>query len=110
MKLEKYSVKIEREALRINSKNGKTQKGFPKAFGNPETNAFISTDEDDAILEISTPLEENLSDAYNKFEEIMTDVIEELDKNQEYIWPSSCWKESEEETTAKITIDIDEEF
>ena len=57
MKLEKYSVKIEREALRINSKNSKTQKGFPKAFGNPETNDFISSDEDDAILEISTPYE-----------------------------------------------------
>ena len=110
MKLEKYSVKIEREALRINSKNSKTQKGFPKAFGNPETNDFISSDEDDAILEISTPYEENLADAYNKFEEIMNVVIEELHKIQEYIWPVSSWKESEDETTAKIAIDIDEEF
>lgn len=110
MKLEKYSVKIEREALRINSKNSKTQKGFPKAFGNPETNDFISSDEDDAILEISTPYEENLADAYNKFEEIMNVVIEELYKIQEYIWPVSSWKESEDETTAKIAIDIDEEF
>ena len=110
MKLEKYSVKIEREALRINSKNSKTQKGFPKAFGNPETNDFISSDEDDAILEISTPYEENLADAYNKFEEIMNVVIEELYKIQEYIWPVSSWKESEDETTAKIAIDIDQEF
>lgn len=110
MKLEKYSIKIEREALRINNRNSKSQKSFPKAFGSKDTNMFISSDEDDAILEISTPMENSIAEAYNKFEEIMNVVIEELYKTQEYIWPSSCWKESEEETTAKITIDIDEEF
>lgn len=110
MKLEKYSIKIEREALRINNRNSKSQKSFPKAFGSKDTNMFISSDEDDAILEISTPMENSIAEAYNKFEEIMNVVIEELYKTQEYIWPSSNWKERAEETYAKITIDIDEEF
>ena len=39
MKLEKYNVKIEREALRINNIDNKIlQKEFPKAFGKKEKN------------------------------------------------------------------------
>ena len=53
MNLEKYNIKIEREALRINKKNSKSQKGFPKAFGKSETNRFIFCNEDDeSILKI----------------------------------------------------------
>ena len=109
MNLEKYNIKIEREALRINKKNNKSQKGFPKAFGKSETNRFIFCDEDDeSILKIATPFENSIATAYNKFEEITNVVIEELYKIEEYIWPETNYKE--DNTYAKITISVDEDF
>ena len=109
MNLEKYNIKIEREALRINKKNSKSQKGFPKAFGNPETNRFIFCNEDDeSILKIATPFENSIATAYNKFEEITNVVIEELYKIEEYIWPETNYKA--DNTYAKITISLNEDF
>ena len=50
MKLSKYSIKIEREALRFTNKNKVTSSAFPKAFGNKEKNNFITADEDESVL------------------------------------------------------------
>ena len=109
MNLEKYNIKIEREALRINKKNSKSQKGFPKAFGKSETNRFIFCNEDDeSILKIATPFENSIAIAYNKFEEITNVVIEELYKIEEYIWPETNYKA--DNTYAKITISLNEDF
>ena len=112
MKLEKYNVKIEREALRINNIDNKiSQKEFPKAFGKKEKNNFITTSANsEAILKISEPMESGIANAYNKFEEIMNVVIEELYKENEYIWPATDSKEYLEKTYASIVINISKEF
>ena len=112
MKLEKYNVKIEREALRINNIDNKiSQKEFPKAFGKKEKNNFITTSANsEAILKISAPMESGIVNAYNKFEEIMNVVIEELYKENEYIWPATDSKEYSEKTYASIVINISKEF
>ncbi len=112
MKLEKYNVKIEREALRINNIDNKiSQKEFPKAFGKKEKNNFITTSANsEAILKISAPMESGIANAYNKFEEIMNVVIEELYKENEYIWPATDSKEYSEKTYASIVINISKEF
>lgn len=112
MKLSKYSIKIEREALRCNSKNKITSSAFPKAFGNKEKNNFITADEDESVLVIKTPMSESIVDGYGKFVEITNVVIEELYKLDEYIWPVSDYKTDKEEvnTYAKIKLSIDEDF
>jgi glutamate--cysteine ligase len=108
MKLEKYNIKIEREALRIDSRNKKSTKSFPKAFGNKEENDFITADEDESILKIKAPSRIGIQDAYNRFEEIMNVVIEELYKINEYVWP--CTTFENEKMHSKITVSINEEF
>ena len=55
MKLSKYSIKIEREALRFTNKNKVTSSAFPKAFGNKEKNNLITAEENEEMLVIKTP-------------------------------------------------------
>ena len=112
MKLSKYNIKIEREALRCNNKNKVTASAFPKNFGNKEKNYFITADEDEAVLVLKTPMSPSIVEGYGKFIEITNVVIEELYKLNEYIWPLSSYKKEDEEinTYAKLTLSIDEEF
>lgn len=112
MKLSKYSIKIEREALRFTNKNKVTSSAFPKAFGNKEKNNFITADENEEMLVIKTPLSESIADGYGKFVEITNVVIEELYKINEYIWPVSFYRNGEEEINlkGKVTLSIDQDF
>lgn len=112
MKLSKYSIKIEREALRFTNKNKVTSSAFPKAFGNKEKNNFITADENEEMLVIKTPLSESIADGYGKFVEITNVVIEELYKINEYIWPISFYRNGEEEINlkGKVSLSINQDF
>lgn len=112
MKIEKYSIKIEREFLRVNSKNKLLQNSFPKVFGDKDKNNFITTDEEKTVLKIRTPKSNSLNEAYDKFVEITNVVIEELYKINESIWPLSSYNLKGEDINlnAKICVSIDKEF
>ena len=112
MKLTKYNISIEREALRCNSKNKITSAAYPKSFGKKEKNYFITADKNESVLILKTPMSPSIFDAYDKFVEITNVVIEELYNLKEYIWPLSFYK-TESETlnlTGKIKLSIDEDF
>ena len=112
MKIEKYNISLEREFVRINSKNKLVETSFPKAFGCKEKNPLITADDDDVVFKIKTPMEENLFDAYDKFNEITNVVIEELYKINQYIWTFGTFKKKDEKINlkAQMGIILDEEF
>lgn len=112
MKIEKYNLNIEREFIRVNSKNKLVESSFPKAFGNKEKNSIITADEDNIIFKIKTPMEKNANDAYDKFVEITNVITEELYKINQYIWPLGKFinKDSKIVTKAQINIAFNEEF
>ena len=112
MKLSKYSIKIERDALRCNNKNKVTSASYPKIFGEKEKNYFITADENESVLILKTPMSKSIADAYDKFVEITNVVIEELYIKDEYIWPLSSYKKEDEKIDlySKITLSIDEDF
>lgn len=112
MKIEKYNISLEREFLRINSKNKLAETNFPKAFGYKEKNQLITADDEDVVFKIKTPMEENLAIAYDKFNEITNVVIEELYKINQYMWPFAVFKKKDEKINlkAQMGIILDEEF
>ena len=112
MKIEKYNISLEREFVRINSKNKLVETSFPKAFGCKEKNPLITADDDDVVFKIKTPMEENLFDAYDKFNEITNVVIEELYKINQYMWTFGAFKKKDEKINlkAQMGIILDEEF
>ena len=108
MKQEKFNISIERNLLRINQKGKKTTALFPKAFGDKSKNDFITTEKEDYILKIKTPISSSISETYNKFEEIINVVYVELYNLKEMIWPISNFEDIE--LNAKINFTIDLEF
>ena len=108
MKQEKFNIKIERNLLRANLKGKKANTIFPKVFGDKNKNDFITTDNEEYILKIKTPECTNISEAYNKFKEIINVVYVELYNLKEMIWPSSYFEELDLEL--KIYFSIDKEF
>ena len=112
MKIEKYNISLEREFLRINSKNKLAETNFPKVFGCKEKNQLITADDEDVVFKIKTPMEENLAIAYDKFNEITNVVIEELYKINQYMWPFAVFKKKDEKINlkAQMGIILDEEF
>lgn len=108
MKKEKFNIKIERNLLRLNSKGKITTAVYPRAFGNKEKNNFITTDTEDYILKIKTPICQSISDAFNKLEEITNVVYVELYNLKEIIWPFSNFENIE--LTSKICLSIDKEY
>ena len=108
MKREKFNIKIERNLLRLNSKGKITTAVYPRAFGNKEKNNFITTDTEDYILKIKTPICQSISDVFNKLEEITNVVYVELYNLKEIVWPFSNFENIE--LTNKITLSIDKEY
>ena len=97
MEVEKYKLNIEREFVRTNSKNEIIDDKFPEVFGDKKKNNFITSDDENKIFKIITPKENNIYDAYDKFEEITNVVIEELYKLNQNIWPFYTYKTSTEQ-------------
>ena len=108
MKQEKFTISIERNLLRTNLKGKKTNAIFPKAFGDKNKNDFITTNKEEYVLKIKTPTSFNLSETYNKFEEITNVIYVELYNLKEIIWPSSNFEELN--LNLKINFSIDKEF
>lgn len=112
MKIEKYNISLERDFVRVNSKNKLVETNFPKAFNKKEKNNLITADADDIVFKIKTPMEKNLFDAYDKFNEITNVVIEELYKINQYMWCFGAFKFKDKKIKlkAQIGITLDDEF
>lgn len=108
MKQEKFNINIERNALRCNLKGKKVKTTFPKVFGDKTKNEFITANEDEYILKIKTPTGSNISEIYNKFEEITNVIYVELYNLKEIIWPISNYEDLD--LNLKINFEIDKEF
>lgn len=108
MKQEKINISLERTALRCNLKGNISNNAYPKAFGDKTKNNFITIDKEDSVLKIKTPTGCNISEIYNKFEEITNVVYVELYNLKEIIWPFSSFDNAE--TNAKIQFSFDKEF
>lgn len=108
MKQEKFNISIERNALRCNLKGKKSTTVFPKAFGDKTKNNFITTNKEDYVLKIKTPVSSNISETYNKLEEITNVIYVELYNLKEIIWPSSYFEDLD--LTLKINLEIDKEY
>lgn len=108
MKQEKFNISIERNVLRCDLNGKKSNKLFPKAFGDKTKNEFITNDNEDYLLKIKTPISSNLSETYNKFEEIINVVYVELHNLKEVIWPSSYFINLD--LSLKINFRLDKEF
>ncbi len=108
MKREKFNIKIERNLLRLNSKGKVTSAVYPKYFGNKEKNNFITTDTEDYMLKIKTPICQSISDVFNKLEEITNVVYVELYNLNEVVWPFSNFENIE--LSHKLSLSIDKEY
>ncbi len=85
MSIEKYNISLKRDVLRINNDGKLSKKKFPKNI--EESNKFIKKTEENYLIRISTPLENHVTTAYNKFCEITHVLAEELYQENEVIWP-----------------------
>lgn len=91
MEISKYKLNIEREFVRIDSKNELVKNTFPKVFGDKAKNCFITADDENKKFKIRTPFCYNVEDTYEKLEEITNVVIEELYKLNQNIWPLNTY-------------------
>lgn len=108
MKIEKFNINIEREALRCTKSGKKVLAAYPKAFGKKEKNNFIKAEADEAILLLKSPTSSSIADAYNKFEEITNVVLCELYGMGELIWATSNY--DGRDLNLKISLKIEDEF
>ena len=108
MKQEKFNISIERNLLRCNLKGKKSSAVYPKAFGDKTKNDFITTNKEDYILKLKTPYSFQISETYNKLEEITNVIYVELYNLKEMIWPSSYYEDLD--LSFKINIAIDKEY
>ncbi len=81
---------------------------YPKYFGNKEKNNFITTDTEDYMLKIKTPICQSISDVFNKLEEITNVVYVELYNLNEVVWPFSNFENIE--LSHKLSLSIDKEY
>ena len=89
MKNNKYRISIERDILRVNKDGSLVKAGFPKTIS--ESNKFIEKQDENYLIKIKTPFEDNAHEAYNKFEEITNVALAELHRQDEVIWPNSFY-------------------
>lgn len=108
MKIEKFNINIEREALRCTKSGKKVLAAYPKAFGKKEKNNFIKAESDEAVLILKTPTSSSIADVYNKFEEITNVVLCELHERGELIWATSNF--DGRDLNLKIRLKIEDEF
>ncbi len=84
-----YNIGIEREGLRCTEEGELSDEPHPRAFGDRNKNAFITTDFGAAQLELRTPICKSTKECYEKLENITNVVINELNSNNELLWPYS---------------------
>ena len=105
---EKFNIKIERNLLRLNAKGNKTTSKYPKNFGDKEKNNFITTEKQDYILKIKTPISDSISEVYDKLQEITDVVYAELYDLNEIICPFSNFADID--LNSKVSLSINKEY
>lgn len=100
--MNKYKIKIEREAIICNLQGEKSEFKRTENFQNKENRTFIKTTEQGSKMTISTPECENIKEAYIKLEEITDILLCKIYENKQILWAY----DKLEEITAKIKIEI----
>lgn len=85
----KYYIGIEREGLKCTKDGCLANTVNSKLFEDVGKNSFMGTDFGEAQLEFRTPVCENVTECYDKLENITDMAINEIRKNGEMIWPYS---------------------
>lgn len=104
MSVEKYNISLKRDVLRINSNGKLSGKKFPKNI--KTSNKFIKETEENYLIRVSTPLENSITTAYNKFSEITHVLAEELYCENELIWPLENYLTKTQDIDLYTRIDI----
>lgn len=104
MSIEKYNISLKRDVLRINSAGKLSTKKFPKNI--TTSNKFIKETEERYLIRVSTPLENSITTAYNKFSEITNVLAEELYCENELIWPLENYLTQAQDIDLYTRIDI----
>ena len=78
---------IEKESLRIDSEGSISKKKHPDELGSALTNAFITTDFSEALLELVTPTFTDVDNCLSFLTDLHSFVHKSIDK--EFLWPLS---------------------
>ena len=110
MKLEKYNISIKRDVLRLNKEGKLSRASLPKTIGT--NNKFIKETDEKYMIEVETPVSESLNDAYEKLEEIINVVTEELYNKEEVIWAHPDYEKNDVKLAQKVSVKLsfDDEF
>ena len=110
MKLEKYNISIKRDVLRLNKEGKLSRASLPKTIGT--NNKFIKETDEKYMIEVETPVSESLNDAYEKLEEIINVVTEELYNKEELIWAHPNYEKNDVKLAQKVSVKLsfDDEF
>ena len=110
MKLEKYNISIKRDVLRLNKEGKLSRTSLPKTIGT--NNKFIKETDEKYMIEVETPVSESLNDAYEKLEEIINVVTEELYNKEEVIWAHPDYEKNDVKLAQKVSVKLsfDDEF
>ena len=110
MKLEKYNISIKRDVLRLNKEGKLSRASLPKTIGT--NNKFIKETDEKYMIEVETPVSESLNDAYEKLEEIINVVTEELYNKEEIIWAHPDYEKNDVKLAQKVSVKLsfDDEF
>ena len=110
MKLEKYNISIKRDVLRLNKEGKLSRASLPKTIGTH--NKFIKETDEKYMIEVETPVSESLNDAYEKLEEIINVVTEELYNKEEVIWAHPDYEKNDVKLAQKVSVKLsfDDEF
>ena len=110
MKLEKDNISIKRDVLRLNKEGKLSRASLPKTIGT--NNKFIKETDEKYMIEVETPVSESLNDAYEKLEEIINVVTEELYNKEELIWAHPNYEKNDVKLAQKVSVKLsfDDEF
>ena len=97
-----YLIGIEREGLRIDGKGRLACTSHPAEFGDRLENFRISTDFGEAMLELRTDPHPDTLSCYRELLETTRDVLNVLNRREEYLWPYSMPCRMPEETAFRF--------
>ena len=92
---------IEKESLRINKQGFISEKSHPKSLGSSFTNPSITTDFAEALVEIVTPVFNDIESLYDYLLKLHIFISNNLD-DEEMLWPYSMPPRIEDESKINI--------
>ena len=78
---------IEKESLRVSSNGSISEKSHPSSLGSSYTNSSITTDFAEALVEIVTPVFNNIDELYDHLFALHVFINNNID--EEFLWPFS---------------------